>query len=108
MEAAKRPRIATAADAEEIARLLHAFNLEYDTPTPGEEVLAGRCSELIEAGETAVVLGAEPHVGVAVVRYRRSLWTESPTALDAYLEELYVVPGRRGEGIGKALLALAV
>ena len=47
-------------------------------------------------------------MGVGVVRFRRSLWTESPTALDAYLEELYVVPARRREGIGKALLDLAI
>lgn len=101
-------RVGTVDDAAEIARLLDAFNREYDTPTPGVEILTVRCRDLMEEGETAAVLDAEPDVGVGVVRFRRSLWTESPTALDAYLEELYVVPGHRGRGIGKALLNLVI
>lgn len=97
-------RIAGAADAPEAALLLDAFNREYDEHTPGVEILTDRCRELIETGEAVVVLPAEPDSGIGVIRFRRSLWTESPAALDAYLEELYVVPERRGEGIGRALL----
>ena len=104
----EKARSATAADADEAAGLLDAFNRDYDTPTPGIEILAERCRELIGLGEAAILLGADADVGVGVVRFRRSLWTESPEALDAYLEELYVVPDRRGEGIGRALLALAI
>jgi ribosomal protein S18 acetylase RimI-like enzyme len=39
--------------------------------------------------------------GLAQFRFLRSIWS---TGLDVYLEELYVVPARRGEGIGRALL----
>jgi ribosomal protein S18 acetylase RimI-like enzyme len=108
MSESPETRIAGSADAPEAARLLDAFNREYDEDTPGVEILTARCRELIEAGEAVVVLAAEPDAGIGVIRFRRSLWTESPTALDAYLEELYVVPRRRGEGIGRALLQRAM
>jgi ribosomal protein S18 acetylase RimI-like enzyme len=39
--------------------------------------------------------------GLALLRLRPSVWSG---ALDAYLEELYVAPGARGRGIGRALL----
>jgi ribosomal protein S18 acetylase RimI-like enzyme len=41
----------------------------------------------------------------AELRFRPSLYTG---ALDAYLEELYVVPERRGHGLGRALLEAAM
>ena len=50
------------------------------------------------------VLPAEAGAGIAVLRFRRALWAESTDALDAYLEELYVAPGSRGQGLGRALL----
>jgi ribosomal protein S18 acetylase RimI-like enzyme len=40
-----------------------------------------------------------------MLRFRPSLYTG---ALDAYLEELYVVPARRGRGLGRALLEAAM
>jgi GNAT superfamily N-acetyltransferase len=101
-------RLASAEDAGEIARLLHAFDLEYDTPAPGEAVLTERSRSLLAEGEMAVVLAGAPAAGVAVLRFRRSLWTEAHDALDAYLEELYVTPERRGEGLGRALLESAM
>jgi ribosomal protein S18 acetylase RimI-like enzyme len=88
-------------DAPEVARLLHDFNTEFDSPTPGVAALTERARELIGNGEVTVLLGGEEPVGIAVLRFRPSLWA---TALDAYLEELYVAPDRRGEGIGRALL----
>ena len=46
--------------------------------------------------------GAGEPVGVAVLRLTPSLWSD---AVEAYLAELYVVPGRRGQGFGRELLA---
>ncbi len=98
-------RQASVADAPDVARLLHDFNTEFDEPTPGVPFIAERMAELIEAGEVVVLLSGEGPDGLAVVRFRPSLWTKS---LDAYLEELYVVPGRRGRGLGRALLEAAL
>jgi ribosomal protein S18 acetylase RimI-like enzyme len=98
-------RRAGVGDADVIGRLLHDFNAEYDEPTPGPDAVAGRVRELLEAGAITVLLvGPEP-AGVAVLRFRPALWGE---ALDSYLEELYVVPDRRGQGLGRALMEAAI
>ena len=98
-------RLATVADAPEVARLLHDFNTEFSEPTPGVAVLTERARRLIADGEMLVLLGGEGPDGLAQLRFRPSVWTG---ALDAYLEELYVAPERRGQGIGRALLEAAM
>jgi GNAT superfamily N-acetyltransferase len=95
-------RVATAADAEAIGRLLHDFNTEFGDPTPGAAKLAERVRELLAAGEITALLAND---GVAVLYFRPSLWSES---LECYLAELYVVPARRGQGLGRALLDAAI
>jgi GNAT superfamily N-acetyltransferase len=98
------PRDATSDDVLTIGQLLYAFNREYDDPTPEPEALAERIRELLAGGDTRVVL-ADDDAGVAVLRLRPSLWSR---ALEAYLAELYIVPERRGQGLGRALLARAL
>lgn len=89
-------------DAPEVARLLHDFNTEFSEPTPEVPILTERAREMLEAGEMTVLLAGEgPAEGLAQLRFRRSVWTGT---LDAYLEELYVVPKSRGRGIGRGLL----
>lgn len=100
MPAEAEVRTASGADAPVAARLLHEFNSEYGWPMPPLEQLAPRIEELIQAGE-ALVLLVGGDLGLAIVRLRQALISPG---LDAYLEELYVVPGRRGEGLGRALL----
>jgi GNAT superfamily N-acetyltransferase len=92
-------------DATDAAQLLHAFNTEYDDPTPPVPVLAERVGELLADEAIVVLLAGEPAVGLAVLRMKPSLWSE---AADAYLEELYVIPERRGHGNGRALLQAAI
>jgi ribosomal protein S18 acetylase RimI-like enzyme len=98
-------RRAATTDADTIGELLHEFNTEFDEPTPGPRAIAERVRELLAADEVTVLLGgATPH-GLAVLRFRPSLWT---VALDCYLEELYVLPARRGQGLGRALMEAAI
>ena len=96
------PRLATLADAHEVARLLHDFNTEYAVASPGVEVLAGRLEELLPGDATLAILAGTPALAVALVTIRRNVWYPGPVAL---LDELYVVPDRRGEGIGSAVIA---
>lgn len=99
------PRAASAADADAVAHLLHDFNAEYDEPTPPVPVLAERLRELLAAGEVHAMVAGEEPVGLALYHLRRSVWSD---ALDAYLQELYVVPDLRGRGIGRALLEATI
>ncbi len=94
-------RRAEAADAADVARLLHDFNTEFGDPTPGVAALTERAGEMIAAEEMIVMLAGEGPEGLAQLRLRPSVWSG---ALDAYLEEVYVAPAHRGRGIGRALL----
>jgi ribosomal protein S18 acetylase RimI-like enzyme len=98
-------RLAGPEDAPTFGRLLHAFNAEFGDPTPTADVIAERAAPLLASGEVVVLLAGEGPEGFAELRFRPSLYTGE---LDAYLEELYVVPKRRGEGIGRALLEAAM
>lgn len=93
------------ADAEAIGRLLHDFNREYDEPTPDPDALAERVRWLLAEGEITVLLGGAGPAGLAVLRFRPAIFTE---ALECYLAELYVVPDRRGQGVGRALMQAAI
>ena len=105
MSAAHAIRTAEVADAEDVGRLLHDFNTEYDDYTPGPEAMGKRIGQLLESGDATVLLAGKGPDGLALLRFRPSLWSET---LDCYLEELYVVPDRRGRGLGQALMEAAI
>ncbi len=56
------------------------------------QTVPARAAPLIESGEVVVLLAGDGPDGFAELRFRQSLYTG---ALDAYLEELYVVPEAR-------------
>lgn len=97
-------RLATEADAVAVAALLDAFNREFNVPTPGIEVLADRLVRLLGGGNVVAILSHGSPDGVALLTLRPNVWFDGPVAL---LDELYVVPQRRGHGIGSALLVAA-
>lgn len=103
MDTSVRP--ATPADAGLAAQLLYDFNLEFEDPAPPVPVLTRRLEALLATDETVVVLGGAGPDGVAVLRFRPSLWSDGP---ECYLAELYVVPDRRGQGLGRALMNAAL
>lgn len=79
--------------------------MEFGEATPAPDLIAERAGPLLESGEVTVLLAGEGPDGFGQLRFRPSLYTG---ALDAYLEELYVVPERRGHGLGRALLEAAI
>ncbi len=98
-------RRATGSDAGAIGRLLHDFNREFDEPTPTAEALGGRIALLLARDELTVLLAGAGPDGLAVLRFREAIWEE---ALECYLAELYVVPARRRQGLGRALMLAAM
>lgn len=94
-------RWAQVSDAPVVARLLHDFNTEFDTPSPGAAVLTARLEELLPEGRTTALLAGDPAVAVALLTSRPNVWYDGPVLL---LDELYVVPDQRGHGIGTALV----
>jgi ribosomal protein S18 acetylase RimI-like enzyme len=88
-----------------VARLLHDFNTEFSDPVPEVGVLTERVARFIERDEATFLLAGSGPDGVAELRFRPSIMTG---ALDAYLEELYVAPAKRGQGLGRVLLEAAM
>ena len=94
-------RRASIAEAPQVAQLLHDFNTEFDTPTPGVGVLDLRLRRLFAGGATYCILAGDPPLGVALVTLRPNVWFEGPVAL---VDEFYVMPGHRGQGVGSAII----
>jgi ribosomal protein S18 acetylase RimI-like enzyme len=94
-------REATVEDAAVIARLLHDFNTEYEEQTPPVPELTRNAERMLREGEMTVLLAGQGPDGLALLRFRPSVWTEQQ---EAYLQELYVVPALRGRGTGEALM----
>lgn len=88
-------------DAAAIARLLHDFNTEYEERTPPVVELTRHAERMLRDGEMTVLLAGQGPDGLALLRFRPSVWTEQQ---EAYLQELYVEPDLRGQGIGEALM----
>ena len=102
---ARQVRVAGRDDADTIGRLLYAFNREFGEPAPAPSVLAERMRQLLDGGDTLVLLAGEGPGGLAVLRFRAAIWS---AGLECYLAELYVIPARRGQGLGRALMEAAL
>jgi ribosomal protein S18 acetylase RimI-like enzyme len=102
-------RPASAGDAPAVAQLLHDFQIEFDEPSPSVKTLTERYEKLLGAREMTVLIaetsdGADL-AGFAQLRFRPWVYSDG---LHAYLEELYVVPQSRGEGLGRILLEVSI
>jgi GNAT superfamily N-acetyltransferase len=97
-------RIANPDDAPFIARLFRAYRDHWGSPTTDQAIEAG-VPHLLESPESEFLVAGDPPVGFALIRYRFAIWTESD---DAWLEDLFVVEDRRGEGLGRALLEACI
>jgi ribosomal protein S18 acetylase RimI-like enzyme len=82
--------------------MLHDFNTEYEDETPGVEVLTERIEATLRSEEITVLVAGEGPEGFALLRFFPTSLTSNGS--EAYLAELYVVPDKRHQGIGRALL----
>jgi GNAT superfamily N-acetyltransferase len=100
-------RLADVADAETVGRLLRDFNDEFDTEGPTAAEFAVRFTRLLARDDVVVVLSEDGGraTGFALLTLRPTPYYDGSFA---QLEELYVVPARRGQGIGNAVLQTAI
>lgn len=98
-------RTAAIQDLGAVGHLLHDFNREFGEPTPPPSVLADRLRQLVERGDTAVLIAGDGPDGLAVLRFRQAIWS---SGLECYLAELYVVPQRRRHGVGRSLMRASI
>ncbi|MCB5991942.1 GNAT family N-acetyltransferase [Janibacter melonis] len=100
-------RRAGPSDAGTVGLLLFDFNTEFVTPTPAAAVLAARFERLLEREDVVVLLAREggEDIGFAYLTYRPTPYGDGPLV---QLEELYVRPALRDEGVGAALLGRAL
>jgi ribosomal protein S18 acetylase RimI-like enzyme len=94
-------RRATQEDAPAIGRMLAELGGSVTAPEP----LADRIAELQARRNFVVLLAGTGPDGLAILRFRPSIWT---AAQECYLAELYVRPSRRRNGLGRALLLEAL
>ena len=99
-------RRATTSDADRVAELLFDFNTEFQSPTPATNEFAARFRRLLAMPEVVVLLaGGDEPVGFALLTLRPTPYFDGPLA---QLEELYVRPRLRNQGLGTALLEAAI
>jgi ribosomal protein S18 acetylase RimI-like enzyme len=98
-------RLASPDDADDVTRLLVAFRDWWGRDEPPQESWRRGVSRLLDDELTDVLLGGEPAAGVAVLRYRHSLWWD---ALDCNLEDLFVEESARRSGLGEQLVVAAI
>ena len=105
-------RAAAPADVATILRFVHdlaAFEREADKVAATVPLLHDALFGAVPAAEAVIAERSGEAVGMAVFFHNFSTWTGRR---GIYLEDLYVVPAARGDGVGTALLrhiaALAV
>ncbi|MFZ9669327.1 MAG: GNAT family N-acetyltransferase [Solirubrobacterales bacterium] len=98
-------RIAGPSDRDAVVALIAAFRDYLERSTPTEEGIEKTVSTLLADPGTEFLLAGEPEVGLAQVRYRPSVWTGTE---DAWLEDVFVLEGARGDGVGRLLTEAAV
>lgn len=96
-------RRATPADAAVLARMMWDFGTEFETPVDPVPLLTDRFARILAADGVFALLAGRSE-GFALVTLRPAIWFDGPVA---QLEELYVVPQLRDQGIGSALLTAA-
>jgi GNAT superfamily N-acetyltransferase len=96
-------------EAPDVARLLVAFRDHLGFDWPSDNAFLAGVERLIDDPATEYLLGAPDHdapaSGVVQLRYRWSVWRASH---DCLLEDLFVDPGARRSGLGRALVGAAI
>jgi ribosomal protein S18 acetylase RimI-like enzyme len=96
-------------EAQDVARLLVAFRDHLGFDWPSDNAFLAGVERLIDDPATEYLLGSPydgtPAAGIVQLRYRWSVWRAGH---DCLLEDLFVDPGARRSGLGRALVQAAI
>ena len=101
-------RMASLSDVDDLQRLVSCFREVLGRNNPNDETLGGSLKKLLIGGDAEFFLIADDTfraVGYIQQRYQYSLWL---SGLEATLEDLYVSPDRRRQGMGIHLMQFAI
>jgi GNAT superfamily N-acetyltransferase len=97
-------RVATEEDAADIARLMIGFRDWWHRSEPDDAAFETGVRRVLADPNAEFLLAGDPPAGVCQLRFRYAIWTESE---DCWVEDIYVEPGARGSGVGRALMEAA-
>jgi GNAT superfamily N-acetyltransferase len=100
-------RLATPRDATTLVDLALAFRDHLGRSKPDDASFQEGITRILDSpdGEFALGFSGESAVGYALLRYRHSMWC---AGTEATLEDLFVLPSSRGQGIGRDLVGFAL
>ena len=98
-------RLATEADAADVARLISAFRDWQGREEPNDASIEASVRRLLADENTEYLLAGDPPAAVLQLRFRHSVWTGTD---DAHLEDLFVEDAARGSGLGRELVDAAL
>jgi GNAT superfamily N-acetyltransferase len=98
---------ATTDDAAALVAMAVAFRNHLERDTPTEAQFERSMAELLVAPDARFFMAAdrERPVGHVLLRYRYSMWV---CGIEATIEDLFVDPSARKNGVGKALIERAL
>lgn len=101
-------RLATQADRDEAVRLVRSLLVELGgNPAPAEE-LFGVYDELVSCGNAGFVVIAEENGAAKAVCTASFLTAVRTVGRYCILQEMYVEPGSRSSGVGRAVIDFAL
>jgi ribosomal protein S18 acetylase RimI-like enzyme len=101
-------RIASEMDLDALMRLATAFRDHLEQSTPSDADFRQSIAMLLKDTGTEFFLACDAlraALGYVQSRYRYSVWT---SALEAEIEDVFVVPEARQRGVGLRLMAFAI
>ena len=96
--------LAKEADLPAVVALYMDFRDWWGRGGPPDESYPASVSRLLDDPNTDILLAGGPD-GLAALRYRFVVWTESE---ECELEDLFIRETARGQGLGRTLLAAAI
>jgi ribosomal protein S18 acetylase RimI-like enzyme len=102
-------RIATLQDAQSIADMAASFRDHLGRESPSDLQFLESIAKLLGSDDTEFYISLDPDglnpTGYVLQRFRFSMWT---SGMEAAIEDLFVNPGTRKQGIGRCLIEFAL